>query len=395
MRTSRRRVGLTRIDLIAFVVLVLAGAAAWALVRGSTELIAPIRPRISDSARPVIGVSVRAAPQGGLRIVRVVSPAREAGLRPGDRVVAVDDRILTRPEELADLVQSAPEEHVFHVEARRPQENGLEGGVLVTLRAERRRVSPADEGLAFEDVTFKNREGLQLRGWLIPAAARPDGKRSPVVAYGHGNGTDRRHWLPLAARVHDAGIAQLLFDFAGRGESDGEVITLGAHEAGDLRAALDFLGARPELDGDRAALAGRSMGASAAIYAAAEDPRVRVVVLDSPFADLGSIVDERLRAMHVPPAIGRFPLFLLAGWRAGFDPARLRPVDAIAKVRVPILLLHGDRDALVPFSNAERLKKAAGGPVTFIPLEGQGHNGPRSDEIGDRIAMLLARVLEP
>lgn len=395
MRSPRRPIGITRFDLVGLAVLLLVGAAAWGLVRASTLLVAPPRIRIADSERPVIGVAVKKDPAGGLRIQRAVSPAREAGIRVGDRLLELDGVPLESIEQLASAVAGSTPGQVFRLAGRRNEDDGSEVSFLVTVEVARRRISPADEGLAYEDVAFPNPSGLTLRGWWIPAPARPDGRPAPVVVYGHGNGTDRRHWLPAAPRVHRSGVGQLLFDFAGRGESDGEVISLGAHEAGDLRAALDFLAGRPGIDPSRAALAGRSMGAVAAILAAAEDPRVRALVLDSPFADLGDLVDSQMARHHLPPALLRKPLFLLAGWRAGFDPDGVRPERAIPRVTIPILLFHGDSDELVPLEHAHRLEKAARGPVTFVPIPGAGHNGPRPDEVNDRIGTFFDHLLEP
>jgi len=189
--------------------------------------------------------------------------------------------------------------------------------------------------------------------------------------------------------VHEAGFAQILFDFTGRGESDGDVISLGYHEAGDLRAALDVLTARPEVDPRRLALGGRSMGAVAAILEAADDPRVGALVLDSPYADLTRTVDRAIGQYHLPAFLVRPMLLKLAGWRANYDPSAVRPEETIHRVKAPIFLLHGAVDDIVPVSDALALKAAAGGKVTLLTLDGQGHNSPRPQEALDRMAAFL------
>lgn len=395
MRSQKRPIRMTRFDAAGLAVLLLVAAAAWGLVRASTLLVAPPRVRISESDRPVIGVAVKRDPDGGVRVERVVPPARRAGIRAGDRLVELDGVPLDSPEQLAAAVADAAPGRVFRIGGRRRDDDGASSAFLIDTEAVRRPISPADEDLEYEEVAFPGPAGLTLRGWWIPAPSGADGRRAPVVVYGHGNGTDRRHWLAAAPRVHRAGAGQLLFDFAGRGESDGEVITLGAHEAVQMRAALDFLAQRPDLDATCAALVGRSMGAVAAILAAADDARVRVLVLDSPFADLGDLVDTQIARRRLPPTLLRKPLFLLAGWRAGYEPGAIRPERTIHDVHVPILLFHGEIDDIVPIEHARRLAAAAGGPVTFIPLPGEGHNGPRSDATIDRIATFLERLLAP
>jgi dipeptidyl aminopeptidase/acylaminoacyl peptidase len=265
---------------------------------------------------------------------------------------------------------------------------------LADVKVVVRDVSPADLGIPFEDVAFRNADGLTLRGWYLPPPPEGAG-RAPAIAYGHGNATDRRQWLPVAVAVHDAGFAQLLFDFTGRGESDGEVITLGAHEAGDLRAALDALAARPEIDPLRLAVGGRSMGAAAALFLAADDARIRAVVLDSPFANLEELVNRTIAGYHIPPVLLGPMLLEVAGWRAHYVPASVRPIEAIRKVKAPILLFHGDHDTLIPYDDALAFKAAASGPITLVPLVGLDHNTPRPATYPDRIVLFLEQTLPP
>jgi dipeptidyl aminopeptidase/acylaminoacyl peptidase len=279
-------------------------------------------------------------------------------------------------------------------EARRGPQGSGETAVLAEVKVSVKNVTPADIGLPFEDVTFRNADGLILRGWYLPPPAEGE-DRAPAIAYGHGNASDRREWLETALPVHDAGFGQILFDFTGRGESDGEVITLGAHEATDLRSALDALAARPEIDPLRLAVGGRSMGAVAAIYLAAEDARVKALVLDSPYANLKTLVDRIIAGYHLPSSLIRPILFNVAGWRAHYAPDAVRPVETIRKVKAPVLLFCGDADTLVPFADAKAFKAAAGGPLTLVPLPGAGHDTPRPAAFQDRIVSFLTQTLPP
>jgi dipeptidyl aminopeptidase/acylaminoacyl peptidase len=386
-------IAFTKIDrwlIGAFVVV--AGAAAGVLWL-SQAMVAPPRPRVSASDRPTIGLALR-ADAGVLRVVRAAGPAQEAGLRAGDRIAAIDERKSPTLSDLADRVRAAGNGQMLKIEARRGLEGREETVVLADVKVAVRGVSPADEGLPYEDVAFRNTDGLTLRGWYLPPP--PDGVgRAPAIAYGHGNATDRRQWLPVALAVHEAGFAQLLFDFTGRGESDGEVITLGAHEAGDLRSALDSLAARPEVDPLRLAVGGRSMGAVAALFLAADDARVKALVLDSPFADLKALVDRTLASHHVPPVLLRPILLSVAGWRAHYAPGSVRPIEAIRKVKAPILLFHGTKDTLIPFDDALAFKATAAGPFTLVPLVGLDHNAPRPAAYQDRIVTFLTQLLPP
>jgi dipeptidyl aminopeptidase/acylaminoacyl peptidase len=384
-------VAFTRVDRWILGAVFAGGAYLAFVVWVSQAVIDPPRPRISRSERPMIGVALQAS-KGTLTIRRASGPAKDAGLRPGDRIVAIGETRNPSLQSFAERIHEAAAGQMIHVEAKRGAPGPDEVAVMAEVKVEVRSISPADEGLPFEDLSFRNAEGLLLRGWYVPPPSGGTG-RAPAIAWGHGNASDRRAWLPVALAVHEAGLAQLLFDFTGRGDSDGDVISLGAHEATDLKSALDALAARPEVDPLRLALGGRSMGAAAAILEAAGDARVRALVLDSPYADLVTVVDRAIGTYHVPAVLLRPLLLKVAGWRASYDPWKVRPIDAIGSVKAPIFLVQGDKDTIVPPTDALRLKGAAKVQVQYIPLVGLDHNSPRPDDFPERVAEFLKAKL--
>jgi pimeloyl-ACP methyl ester carboxylesterase len=390
---SRVPIAFTRIDRWLMGLIVLAAVVAAGVLSMSQVLVAPSRPRISQSRRPTLGLTLGEG-AGGVRVLAAVGPARDAGLRSGDRIAAIDDAQATTVADITDRIARSMEGGIVKIDARRGVNGSEDTGILADVKVALREVSPEDAGLPFEEISFRNADGLILRGWYLPPPAAGEG-RAPGIAYGHGNATDRRQWLPVALAVHNAGFAQLLFDFTGRGESDGEVISMGLHEAGDLRAALDALAGRAEIDPLRLALGGRSMGAAAALFLAADDARVKALVLDSPYADLTEIVDRTLAGVSPPLLILRPILLRVAGWRAHYDPGSVRPIDAVRKVKAPILLFHGEKDALVPYADALRFKALSGGPLTLVPLPGLDHNSTRPSSYADRIAAFLSQTLPP
>jgi uncharacterized protein len=111
---------------------------------------------------------------------------------------------------------------------------------------------------------------------------------SPVVVMAHGlSGTRRDRLGPFAERFAAAGIAVLLFDHRGFGESTGEAdLFHPVRQLEDWRAAIAFARSLPGIDGDRLATFGSSMGAGNALAAAAQDTRVAAVVGQVPFLDL-------------------------------------------------------------------------------------------------------------
>ena len=90
--------------------------------------------------------------------------------------------------------------------------------------------------------------------------------------------------------------------------------------------------------------------------------------------------DESI-AQTLPPAVFLRPLaFKLAGWRTGFDPSSVRPIEAMGRIRVPVLIVHGTDDQVVPIEHSRDLVDAAAGPARLVALPGQGHNDRRDAE---------------
>lgn len=158
-----------------------------------------------------------------------------------------------------------------------------------------------------EVLAFSNRKGLRLVATLL----RPDdGRLCPVVVFAHGWGSSRASLRnrAVAEDLLRAGIASLLLDFSGHGESDGDPgnVTL-ADQAGDLRDAVDFLAEREELGS--IGIAGSSSGAAAAVEEAVGDPRVASLVLRAPSAALRLQDAARLRVPTLLVQSENDPLF--------------------------------------------------------------------------------------
>jgi fermentation-respiration switch protein FrsA (DUF1100 family) len=73
----------------------------------------------------------------------------------------------------------------------------------------------------------------------------------------------------------------------------------------------------------------------------------------------------------------------------------VKPINAIGKIKVPILLFHGDKDTLVPYDDALAFKAEAKGPFTLVTLTGLDHNTPRPGSYEERIVSFLEQSLPP
>jgi fermentation-respiration switch protein FrsA (DUF1100 family) len=222
--------------------------------------------------------------------------------------------------------------------------------------------TPANLDLVYEEIEFVTVDGLTLRGWYIP------GWNGATVIFCHGFARDRSELLPEAGWLLKEGYGALLFDFRAQGASGGAHIGLGYLEALDVQAAVDFVSSRSPQE--RVGVLGYSMGAMAAIRAAATDTRIGAVIAVSPFASTRDLANQRLRG--VP-----FLAPLVVWWSermTGLRPDDLRPLDDVAVLSPrPILILQAGADEMVPRDSGQRLYEAAGEPKELWSAPGVAH----------------------
>ncbi|MGH9340279.1 MAG: alpha/beta hydrolase [Acidobacteriota bacterium] len=136
---------------------------------------------------------------------------------------------------------------------------------------------PASYLLPFQELNFQG-DGGQLSVWFIPGL-----KGSPAVFLCHDYGSNRIPLLNLAALLRETGYNVALMPFRGHGNSHFSYSTLGLEEGQDLSRAVDFVVDNLGVDESSVATYGISLGAHAAMRAALQNERIRVLVLDSPY----------------------------------------------------------------------------------------------------------------
>jgi pimeloyl-ACP methyl ester carboxylesterase len=231
--------------------------------------------------------------------------------------------------------------------------------------------TPISYGMDFKWVAFPSSDGVLLRGWYVPAAG---GARGTII-YCHGLNRTRIEMLPMAAFGHQLGYDGLLFDLRHQGASGGELTTLGYQERWDVIAAVWYAlyqqhATRPVI------LWGVSMGAAAALMAAAQSPEVAAVISDSSFSSLRATVEHHWRLFF------RLPSFPIAdeivywiAWRGGFRVSDFNLVEAVTAIgNRPILFVALHDDRRMPPSIARTLYSHAVSPQkALIVLPGQRH----------------------
>jgi alpha-beta hydrolase superfamily lysophospholipase len=265
-----------------------------------------------------------------------------------------------------------------------------------TPRAPQR--TPADLGLAFEEIEVPSRDDMTLPGWFVPAAG---GGSGPGVAVVHGWESARDRMLPMIQFLHAAGFHCLAIDVRGHGANAVETLPITAGEFGaDALAAWQALDARPEVTAG--AILGHSMGAIGAIRAAAAEPRVAAVVATSSPADPWRLTRQTFRLARLPfPDVIAYPLAWLTTRvylrPRGHRVADISASDALRRIACPVLLIHGTEDAVVPVSHLGRLARvteAAGHPAETLVIEGGQHSWLYEFPVYRRtVAAFLARAL--
>jgi len=221
---------------------------------------------------------------------------------------------------------------------------------LLYLPSRRIVQTPAAAGLAFSDMTIETEDGQRLHGWWIPA-------RSPAaghILFCHGNAGNVGDRVAHASLLCARGFDVLLFDYRGYGHSSGRPSEEGTYR--DARAALACLLEQPNVDAARVFYLGESLGGAVAVDLALERPPAGLVLL-SAFTSV-----RELGRLHYP--------FLPASLLPDAYPTARRIHD----LRAPLLVLHGDRDEIVPLSQGRALFDAAPGPKRMHVFPGVGHN---------------------
>jgi len=216
-----------------------------------------------------------------------------------------------------------------------------------------------------EEIWFHT-SGGRVEAWYLPpltTAAREN--PSPLLVYTHGNGELIDYWPGAFAEPRRWGFGVLLVEYPGYGRSQGRASEASIRES--MLAAFDWARGRNELDTERVVAYGRSFGGGAACLLAANRP-VRALILESTFTSVRAFASK----------FGA-PGFLVRD-----------PFDNLAVVRQfagPLLVVHGERDELIPVSNGRAL--AAAGRNAELELRPCGHND--CDAPWSRVRAFLAK----
>jgi len=229
-------------------------------------------------------------------------------------------------------------------------------------------------GASWQAVSVTGSDHTVLRAWLF----RPSGWNGRAVLLMHETGGTRLNVLGHLSWLLRSGFMCLAPDSRGHGESGGKLVTAGLLEGADVVEWVRLLRER-----ERAKPVyglGHSLGASSLIHGLALGADLRRVVADSTGANMPTryaLLAERYGAAAIlmRPLLWLFvePVLWNARVRYRLDLNQISPVEWIRSVRVPVLLVHGDRDAYIPIEEARRIQDANRSYVQLWEVGGAGH----------------------
>ena len=232
----------------------------------------------------------------------------------------------------------------------------------VLTHAARAYVPTPQLGATFEEVSFTTSDGLQLQGWYVPSK-----NGAAVISFPGRKGPQKPARL-LAGH----GYGALLFDRRGEGESEGDPNALGWAGSRDVKAAIAFLRARPDVDRDRVGGVGLSVGGEVLLQTAAETDELKAVVSE------GAGMRSAREAVHLSGTdkIVATPVFAIVTAGTAVFASDLPPrglTDLSAEITQPVLFIHA-----TPGQGGETLTEkyydAAKGPKEYWAAPG-GHTG--------------------
>ena len=232
-------------------------------------------------------------------------------------------------------------------------------------------ISPKDFNLPFENISFKNKDGITLKGWFIPAVKKSD----KTIMFLHGWGLNKGDILANTFFLREKGFNLFYFDFRGSGESQQGPSSIGYFEAQDAQSALDYICLNHPEETKNIGIYGLSMGAAVAVYTTAHNKQVRCLVAEACYYSYKKVVARWARKhKHVP----YFPLVALTLFfvrkRLGIDPEDFSPKNNVKKVAPrPILIINGKQDTLVARHDARTLFLEARHPKQLWLVPDAGH----------------------
>jgi fermentation-respiration switch protein FrsA (DUF1100 family) len=203
-----------------------------------------------------------------------------------------------------------------------------------------------------EKIWIESEEG-PVESWFLPGEGVSPGNPGPVVLFAHGNAELIDYWPEDLSWYRNKGISVFLPEFRGYGRSRGSPSQKAITE--DFLKFYELLIERPDVYKSRIVFHGRSLGGGAVCTLAEKHPPAALILMST----FTSIVDMS-RGFLVPGFLIKDPF---------------KNIEVVKKLDIPILIIHGRHDDIIPYQHAERLHAAAKNS-TLITYESDHNNCP-------------------
>jgi len=227
--------------------------------------------------------------------------------------------------------------------------------------------TPDKYGIKYQTENFKAADDTSLNAWFFPAQNKQGEQAQATVLFLHGNAENISTHFRNIAWLPAEGFNVLALDYRGYGASEGTPTLAGMQL--DIDAAMKHLLAHKNVDPNKIIIFGQSLGGALAIHYTAHSgyrANIRAIIIDSAFYDYRQIAREKLAAS---------PLTWLLQWlpwvSVDNDYSPAKSVAALSPL--PLLLLHGEQDVVVPPHHTQQLLTRAGEPKTYWLIPGAGH----------------------
>lgn len=177
----------------------------------------------------------------------------------------------------------------------------------------------------------------------------PSEPTAPVFLHCHGNAENLRSMAWRQEQFRSRGYGFFAFDYEGYGRSSGTPSEQAVKR--DVTAAWDHLTKTLQIPPERIVIHGFSLGTGAASFLASQVPAAKALILEAPFVSTYAVANMQ--------------------WLPG---NRFKSIELIDRIKFPVLIIHGDRDRIIPFRHGKKMYEKASSPKRFFHVHGAGHN---------------------
>lgn len=227
--------------------------------------------------------------------------------------------------------------------------------------------TPTHYNIQYQSENIQATDGTKLNAWFLPASDKTSSQKKPTILFLHGNAENISSHFRNIAWLPAAGFNVLALDYRGYGASEGIPNLAGIQL--DIDAAMHSLLNHPGVDPNNIIIFGQSLGGAMAIYYAAHNPyraNIRAVIIDSSFFDYRGIAREKMASSWLLWPFQWLPWLVI---NDDFSPA-----NSVALISpIPLLLIHGNKDVVIPFQDSQQLFERAKEPKELWLVPGANH----------------------